>query len=45
LAYSVNPPRFFGFEGTREELLFNQGTRSLQRISRFQFFFSIGQAF
>lgn len=45
LAWSVNPPSFMGFRGTREELLFNQGVRELQRVSRFQFFFSIGQAF
>jgi outer membrane protein insertion porin family len=45
LAWSINPPQFMGFEGTREELLFGQGVRRLQRVSRFQFFFSIGQAF
>lgn len=45
LAWSINSPRFIGFKGTREELLFNQGVRTLQRISRFQFFFSVGQAF
>lgn len=45
LAYSINPPRFYGFKGTFQELLFNTGTRELQRINRFQFFFSIGQAF
>lgn len=45
LAYSINPPSFYGFKGTRQELLFNQGTRQLQNINHFQFFFSIGQAF
>jgi outer membrane translocation and assembly module TamA len=45
LAYSMNSPRFIGFEGTREELIFGGGQRSLQRISRFQFHFSLGQAF
>jgi outer membrane protein insertion porin family len=45
LAYSVNPPRFFGFKGTTEELLKNLGTPTDQRISRFQFHFSLGQAF
>jgi outer membrane protein assembly complex protein YaeT len=45
LAYSVNPPRFFGFKGTTEELLRNLGTPTDQRISRFQFHFSLGQAF
>ena len=33
LAYSVNPPRFLAFEGAR------------QRISHFQFHFSLGQTF
>lgn len=52
LAYVPNSPRFWGFEGTREELLFNcaagpgpQCPRTLQRLSRFQFHFSLGQAF
>ena len=45
LAWSVNSPEFMGFTGTREELLFNQGVRERTRVSRFQFFFSIGQAF
>jgi outer membrane protein insertion porin family len=54
LAYSINPPSFIGFKGTPAELLqcnpnvptslgFCQGVR--QRISHFQFFFSIGQTF
>ena len=45
LAYGVNPPRFFGFKGTTEQLLQNLGTPTDQRISRFQFHFSLGQAF
>ncbi len=45
LAYSVNPPRFFGFKGTTEELLKNLGTPTDQRINHFQFHFSLGQAF
>jgi outer membrane translocation and assembly module TamA len=45
LAYSVNSPRFFGFTGTREELLFGGGRQVEQRISRFQFHFSLGQTF
>jgi len=45
LAFSPNSPRFFGFEGTREQLLFGQGSKTVQRISRFQFHFSLGQAF
>ncbi|MEX2302791.1 MAG: POTRA domain-containing protein [Bryobacterales bacterium] len=45
LAYSLNPPRFAGFTGTRDELLVNRGTVSEQRISHFQFHFSLGQTF
>jgi outer membrane protein insertion porin family len=50
LAYSVNPPKFNGFGGTYEQLVqcsVNNtcGTPTLQRVSHFQFFFSIGQAF
>ena len=45
LGYSVNPPRFIGFEGTREELLTNRGMLTRQRISHFQFHFSLGQTF
>ncbi|MFN7997235.1 MAG: POTRA domain-containing protein [Bryobacteraceae bacterium] len=56
LAYSINPPRFFGFKGTFADLL-NAGVTPcspppgqvnrcvVQGISHFQFFFSIGQAF
>ncbi len=44
-AYSINPPRYFGFRGTRQELLFGGGTRGEQRVSHFQFFISIGQTF
>ena len=45
LAYGVNSPRFIGFKGTREELLFGGGVITEQRINRFQFHFSLGQAF
>jgi outer membrane protein assembly complex protein YaeT len=45
LAYSPNAPRFFGFRGTPEQLLAGGGERTHQRISPFQFFFSIGQTF
>jgi outer membrane translocation and assembly module TamA len=45
LAFVPNSPRFMGFEGTREELLFGGGVRTEQRISRFQFHFSLGQSF
>ena len=52
LAYSINPPRYNGFPGNYSQLV--QCTTagaatpcqaSLQQISHFQFFFSIGQAF
>jgi outer membrane protein assembly complex protein YaeT len=50
LAYSINPPSFNGFGGTYEQLVqcsINNtcGTPTLQHVSHFQFFFSIGQAF
>ncbi len=45
LAYSVNPPRFVGFEGTRPELLSGAGAFREQRINSLQFHFSLGQTF
>ena len=45
VAYSINPPRFIGFEGTRDELLRGAGMVTSQRISQFQFHFSLGQTF
>lgn len=45
LGYSVNPPRFIGFQGTRDELLSGTGQIREQRISHFQFHFSLGQTF
>ena len=45
LAYSLNPPAFNGLKGTYQQLLLNQATPVPQRVSHFQFFFSIGQAF
>ena len=45
LAYGPNSPRFVGFQGTRDELLFGGGVRTEQRINRFQFHFSLGQTF
>ncbi len=45
LAYSVNPPRFVGFDGTRAELLAGTGTFREQRINSLQFHFSLGQTF
>jgi outer membrane protein assembly complex protein YaeT len=52
LAYSANSPRFFGCQGSYQELLQCASAHppenlkpEEQRISRFQFFFSIGQTF
>jgi len=53
LAYSINPPYFYGFNGTQQELI-NAGVDpcappaplcSVQNVSHFQFFVSIGQTF
>ena len=53
LAYGINPPRFFGFKGTEQDLV-NAGVNPCQNavnlctqqsVSHFQFFFSIGQTF
>jgi len=56
LAYSINPPRFFGFNGSEQDLIsagvnpcaVQPGVPSKcveQSVSHFQFFFSIGQTF
>ena len=50
LAYSINPPHFFGCKGNISDLIkcgdpANAGSRTNQSISHFQFFFSIGQSF
>jgi outer membrane protein insertion porin family len=56
LGYSINPPYFFGFKGTEQELV-NAGLTpcspppgipdqcTVQHVNHFQFFFSIGQTF
>ena len=52
LAYSINGPKYFGFKGTEQDLL-NAGVNpcaiasncQVQRVNRFQYFFSIGQTF
>lgn len=45
--FSLSPdsPRFFGFSGTRQQLLDGTGTLVDQRINIFQFHFSLGQTF
>ncbi len=45
LSFSPNSPRFFGFSGTLDQLLANEGTAVNQRINVFQFHFSLGQTF
>lgn len=42
---SPNSPRFFGFKGTTDQLLFGGGQQVVQRINVFQFHISLGQAF
>ncbi len=44
-SFSPNSPRFFGFQGTYDQLLAKQGTLTNQRINIFQFHFSLGQTF
>ena len=54
LSYSINPPHFYGFKGTQQELL-SAGINPCpsgvpnqcvtQNVSHFQFFVSIGQTF
>lgn len=49
LAYSINPPKYYGFAGSFEDLVnctaSNTCVRESLEISHFQFFFSIGQTF
>ncbi len=42
---SPNAPRFFGFQGTFDQLLAGQGVLVNQKINAFQFHFSLGQTF
>ena len=42
---SPNAPRFFGFQGTFDQLLAGQGQLVNQKINAFQFHFSLGQTF
>ncbi|HEX3878331.1 MAG TPA: POTRA domain-containing protein [Bryobacteraceae bacterium] len=52
LGYSINPPKFFGFNGTEQQLLTagvnpcaTPGNCTQTGVSHFQYFFSIGQTF
>lgn len=42
---SPNSPRFYGFQGTYDQLLAGTGALTNQRINVFQFHFSLGQTF
>ncbi len=52
LGYSINGPQYYGFKGTEQDLI-NAGVNpcattnqcQVQRVSHFQYFFSIGQTF
>ncbi len=45
LSLSPNSPRFFGFSGTYDQLIYGGGEKVVQRINVFQFHISLGQAF
>ncbi len=45
IGFSPNSPRFQGFQGTYEDLLFQRGVATRQRVNQFAFHFSLGQAF
>lgn len=45
IGYSPNSPRFQGFQGTYQDLLFQRGIATQQRVNQFAFHFSLGQAF
>jgi outer membrane protein insertion porin family len=44
-SFSPDAPRFFGFAGTYQQLISNQGVLMTQKINLFQFHFSLGQTF
>jgi outer membrane protein insertion porin family len=44
-SFSPNAPRFYGFAGTYEQLIQNQGVLTTQKINLFQFHFSLGQTY
>ena len=46
IGYAINPPSFYGFTGTQQDLITpGKGERTLQQLSHFQFHFSLGQVF
>lgn len=44
-SFSPDAPRFYGFAGTYEQLIQNQGVLTTQKINLFQFHFSLGQTY
>ena len=44
-SFSPDSPRFYGFQGTFDQLLAGTGVKTNQRINIFQFHFSLGQTF
>jgi outer membrane protein insertion porin family len=44
-SFSPNAPRFFGLKGTEQDLINGTAISTVQKISAFQFHFSLGQAF
>ncbi|HTB13639.1 MAG TPA: outer membrane protein assembly factor BamA [Bryobacteraceae bacterium] len=44
-SFSPDAPRFYGFAGTYEQLIMNQGVLTTQKINLFQFHFSLGQTY
>jgi outer membrane protein insertion porin family len=44
-SFSPNAPRFYGYQGTYQQLIQNQGVLTNQKISLFQFHFSLGQTY
>ena len=45
LSFSPNAPRFYGLKGSEEDLINGTAISTVQKISAFQFHFSLGQAF
>ncbi|MBI1356666.1 MAG: BamA/TamA family outer membrane protein [Acidobacteria bacterium] len=45
LAYGINTPRFVGYAGSYQDLINGTGSVRTQKVSSFQFHFSLGQTF
>jgi outer membrane protein insertion porin family len=44
-SFSPDAPRFYGFAGSYQQLIENQGVLTTQKINSFQFHFSLGQTY